>query len=110
MSVDETLLCSFQVRWPFLSVHVHSSYRTMYLDSKASGEESEVSLRGNERRSTRNTAAQAKEEGWQDGLRLPRPGRAEQYHCGKGTLPHLYRLSPFCSIPSFLSFTVWCCD
>ncbi len=78
----------------------------MYVDSKASGEESKVSLWGYECRSTSNAAAQAKEEGWQDGLKLPGLAVAEQHHSGKGSpfrlsLPHLYRLFPFRSIPSF---------
>jgi hypothetical protein len=99
---------------PLFSVCVHRSYRTMYVDFKASREESEVPLRGYECRSTSNTAAQAKEEGRQDGLRLPWPGSGGTTSLWQGylhlSLPHLYRLSPFCSIPSFLSFTVWCCD
>jgi hypothetical protein len=60
----------------------------MYIDFKASGEESEVPLRGHECRSTSNTAAQAKEEGWQDGLRLPWQAVAEQHHYGKGTFTY----------------------
>jgi len=60
----------------------------MYVDFKASGEESEVPLRGYECRSTSNTAAQAKEEGWQDGLRLPGQAVAEQHHYGKGTFTY----------------------
>ena len=96
---------SFRPRSSFIPYHV--------VDFKASGEESEVPLRGYEYRSTGNTAAQAKEEGWQDGLRLPWPGSGGT-SLWQGylhlSLPHLYRLSPFCSIPSFLSLLFWCCD
>jgi hypothetical protein len=47
---------------------------TTLVDFKASGEESKVPLRNDECRPTGNTAAQTKEEGWQDGLRPPLPG------------------------------------
>ena len=99
---------------PFFPVSVHHSYCTTNVDFKASGEESEVPLWGYECRSTSNTAAQAKEEGRQDGLRLPWPGMAEQHHYGKGTFtyPRLICTAFLRSVPFhlFLSFTVWCCD
>jgi hypothetical protein len=100
---------------PLLSVYVHRSYRTMYVDFKASGEESEVPLRGYECRSTSNTAAQAKEEGWQDGLRLPWPGSGGTTSLWQGysvTYPWLICTAFLLSVPFhlFLSFTVWCCD
>src|SRR6266404_4559237 len=89
-----------------LSVRVLRLRRTMYVDFKASREESEVPLWGYECRSTSNTAAQAKEEGWQDGLRSPWSGSGGTTSLWQGyplhlSLPHLYRLSPFRSIPPF---------
>ena len=68
MSVDETLLCSFQVRCGLLILARHLTDST-YVDPKASGEESKVPLWRDEHGSTSNTASQAKEEGRQDGLR-----------------------------------------
>ena len=73
MSVDETLLCSFQVRYLALP-YVYVIHTDLCVDFKASGEESKVPLRSDECRSTGNTAAQTKEEGWQDGLKSPSLG------------------------------------
>jgi hypothetical protein len=53
---------------PTLGVR-HSA--VLCVDFKAGGEESKVSLRSDECRSTGNTAAQTKEEGRQDGLKSP---------------------------------------
>ena len=72
MSVDETLLCSFQV---CCALFVLAS-SNVCVDPKASGEESKVPLWRNEHGSTSNTAPQAKEEGRQDGLRTPRQRRS----------------------------------
>src|SRR5712672_4625999 len=69
------------------SLDVYHSPYSFYVDLKASGEEGKVPVRGDECGPASNTAAQAKEEGWQDGLRLPCPG------CGGA-------LSPWQGMPS----------
>lgn len=64
MSVDETLLCSFQVRLPTLGCESSSNG---IIDIEASREEGQISLWWNEhgRRSTNDSAAQTKEKGRQ---------------------------------------------
>jgi hypothetical protein len=91
--------------FPVLCMYI---IHTTLVDSKASGEESKVPLRSDECRPTGNTAAQTKEEGWQDGLRLHLPGGSggarSPWHWGYPL--HLFLasivppLSPFPSIPS----------
>jgi len=84
------------------------------VDFKASGEESKVSLRSDECRSTGNTAAQTKEEGRQDGLKTALAWRAvaERHHRGMGYPLHTVSFASFVppfSIPFlsiFLSFAV----
>ena len=93
------------------SLRIYPSDGSLCVDFKASGEESKVPLRSNERGATRNAAAQGKEEGWQDGLRLPWPytGGSPPWQGSPLCLflPHLYRLYPF---PSLLSrLFMFCC-
>ena len=96
MSVDETLLCSFQVRRMVL-VTTSFSLFCVCADSKTCGEESKVSIWRDEHGPTGNTAAQAKEEGWQDGLRSPWPGA--------GGAPSPWQGSPFAlSLPHCTAF------
>ena len=94
MSVDETLLCSFQVCCTLLTLAHHL---TGSIDLKASGEESKVPLWRDEHGSTSNTAPQAKEEGRQDGLRTPQLRRST-ISPGEGTFLCPF-LAPF--VPPF---------
>ncbi len=110
MSVDETLLCSFQVSCALLIYWCHLT-RSTCVDIKASGEKSEVPLWRDEHGSTINTPAQAKEEGRQDGLRAENASAEADQLLFALSLPHLYRLLPFHSFPSIsLCFAVRCCD
>lgn len=71
MSVDETLLCSFQVRRSAPSLRESILIANLVTDIEARREEGEVSVRWCEHGTARDTATQAEEEGrQQDGLRL----------------------------------------
>lgn len=75
MSVDETLLCSFQVRILLSWILLIYNHILLVTDPETSREESQIPIRRDEYGTTCNTTPQAKEEGCQDGLRADDQGR-----------------------------------
>ena len=67
MSVDETLLCSFQVS-PIVPFSLRARCDLLPIDPEASGEKGQVSLWRDECGASSDATAQAEEEGQQDGL------------------------------------------
>lgn len=69
MSVDETLLCSFQVRLSLAHCAIkYIQHHTPRIDPEASGEKGEISLWRDEHGTPSDATAQAEEERQQDGL------------------------------------------
>jgi len=68
MSVDETLLCSFQVSPPMLPLICSMYLIRLCVDPETGGEKGEVPLWWDERGTSGDATTQAEEEGQQDGL------------------------------------------
>lgn len=96
MSVDETLLCSFQVCHILVTIYTWRD-STLYgriIDTKTCREESEVPIRWSEHGSAGHTSTEAEEEGLeQDGLR-------GWSGCYTTSVPPPFLLSPLSICPS----------